>query len=159
MNKLKLPYFKEEIDIHNIQDEYETEFEFNDKEVDVFLNEMQIADEEQFGIIKNVLENISDFDKQNRSLISENFENKDGLTFEYLSYHLEELKEEFADIVDFDDTEIRNIEKLLSLLKITTISFYSDLTVFDYCLDDEISDQLLAVKMDRQKELSLDWES
>ncbi|MFL0068027.1 DUF2004 domain-containing protein [Tenacibaculum maritimum] len=159
MNKLKLPYFKEEIDIHNIQDEYETEFEFNDKEVDVFLNEMQIADEEQFGIIKNVLENISDFDKQNRSLISENFENKDGLTFEYLSYHLEKLKEEFADIVDFDDTEIRNIEKLLSLLKITTISFYSDLTVFDYCLDDEISDQLLAVKMDRQKELSLDWES
>jgi hypothetical protein len=159
MNKLKLPYFKEEIDIQNLQDEYETEFEFNDKEVDVFLNEMQIADKEQLDIIKNVLENISEFDKQNRGLISENFENKNGLTFEYLSYHLEELKEEFEDIVDFNETEISNMEKLLRLLKVTTISFYSDLVVFDYCLDDEISDQLLAVKMDRQKKLSLDWES
>jgi len=52
MEKLKLTYFKEEIDIQNLQDEYETELEYNGKEVDVFLNEMQIADNEQFDILK-----------------------------------------------------------------------------------------------------------
>jgi len=159
MSKLKLPYFKEEIDIKNIQDEYEVEFEFNEKEVDVFLYEMKIADDEQFGIIKNVLENIFEFDKHNRSLISKCFENKDGFTYDYLSYHLEELKEELEDIVDFDDSKIINMEKLLRLLKMKTISFYSDLVVFDYCLNDEISDQLLVVKMNRQQKKYLDWES
>ncbi|WBX77993.1 DUF2004 domain-containing protein [Tenacibaculum ovolyticum] len=159
MKKLKLPYFKEEIDIKNLKEEYATEFEFNDKKVDIFLNEMKISDDEQFGTIKNVLENIFELDKHNRSLISKNFEGKDGVTYDYLSYHLEELKEELEDIIDLDDSQISDMKKLLRLLKIKTISFYSDLVVFDYCLNDEISDQLLVVKMNRQQKISLDWES
>ena len=159
MEKLKLPYFKEEIDIQNLQDEYDTDFEYNGKEIDIFLNEMQVADKEQFTIIKNVLENLPEFDNQNRSFITNDFENKNGNTFEYLSYHLEELGDDFEEIIDSNDTEINNLKKLMNLLKITTISFYSDLVVFDYCLDDEISDQLLVVKMNRQKNLSIDWES
>ena len=159
MEKLKLPYFKDEIDIQNLQDEYDTELEYNGKEINIFLNEMQVADKEQFNIIKNVLENLPEFDKQNRSFITNDFENKNGNTFEYLSYHLEELEDGFEEIIDSDDTEINNLKKLMNLLKIATISFYSDLVVFDYCLDDEISDQLLVIKMNRQKNLSIDWES
>ena len=159
MEKLKLPYFKQEIEIQNLQDEYDTDFEYNGKEIDIFLNEMQVADKEQFTIIKNVLENLPEFDNQNRSFITNDFENKNGNTFEYLSYHLEELEDDFEEIIDSDDTEINNLKKLMNLLKITTISFYSDLVIFDYCLDDEISDQLLVVKMNRQKNLSIDWES
>jgi len=76
-----------------------------------------------------------------------------------LSYHLEELEEDFEEIIDSDDTEINNLKKLMKLLKIITISFYSDLVVFDYCINDEISDQLLVVNMDRQRNLSIAWES
>ena len=159
MEKLKLPYFKQEIDIQNLQDEYDTDFEYNGKEINIFLNEMQVADKEQFTIIKNVLENLPEFDNQNRNFITNDFENKNGNTFEFLSYHLEELEDDFEEIIDSNDTEINNLKKLMNFLKITTISFYSDLVVFDYCLDDEISDQLLVVKMNRQKNLSIDWES
>ncbi|WP_158850500.1 DUF2004 domain-containing protein [Algibacter sp. L1A34] len=159
MEKLKLPYFKQEIDIQNLQDEYDTDFEYNGKEINIFLNEMQVADKEQFTIIKNVLENLPEFDNQNRNFITNDFENKNGNTFEFLSYHLEELEDDFEEIIDSNDTEINNLKKLMNFLKITTISFYSDLVVFDYCLDDEISDQLLVIKMNRQKNLSIDWES
>ena len=159
MEKLKLPYFKQEIDIQNLQDEYDTDFEYNGKEINIFLNEMQVADKEQFTIIKNVLENLPEFDNQNRNFITNDFENKNGNTFEFLSYHLEELEDGFEEIIDSNDTEINNLKKLMNFLKITTISFYSDLVVFDYCLDDEISDQLLVVSMNRQKNLSIDWES
>ena len=159
MEKLKLPYFKQEIDIQNLQDEYDTDFEYNGKEINIFLNEMQVADKEQFTIIKNVLENLPEFDNQNRNFITNDFENKNGNTFEFLSYHLEELEDDFEEVIDSNDTEINNLKKLMNFLKITTISFYSDLVVFDYCLDDEISDQLLVIKMNRQKNLSIDWES
>ncbi|WP_055446137.1 DUF2004 domain-containing protein [Lacinutrix mariniflava] len=159
MEKFKLPYFKEEIDIQNLRDEYETELEYNGKEINIFLNEMLGADKEQLNQIKNTLENLSEFDKQNRSFISNDFKNQNGNTFEYLSYHLDELNVHFKEIIDSKNTKLNNLKKIMNLLKIATISFYSDLVVFYYSLDDEISDQLLVVKLDRQKNRSLDWES
>ena len=159
MQKLKLPYFKEKINLQNLQDEYETRFEFNDKEVDVFLNEMQIANKEQFDFIQNVLENLIEYDKRNRSFIEQDFENKGGLTYQYLLYHLKELKEDFEDMFDFNDSEINNLREFMGVLKITTISFYADCVFFDYCLDDEVSDQLLVIELNREKNLSILWES
>jgi len=159
VKQLKLPYFKEKINLQNLQDEYETQFEFNDKEVDVFLNEMKIAHKEQFDFIQNVLENITEFDKQNRLYIEQEFEDKGGLTYQYLRYHLKELKEDFEEMHDFNEGELDKIRELMGVLKITTISFYADLVIFDYCLDDQVSDQLLVIQMNREKTLSLHWES
>lgn len=158
MKNYKLPYF-EEIDLNNAQEEYETEIEFNNNEVDIFLNEVSSLNNEELNFIKTVLENLTEFDKKNREFITDDF-NKNGETFEYLSYYLEEdYAEDFKDLILPDDTEINNLKRLKNSLKITTISAYSDCIVFDYCLNDEISDQILGVKIDSEKIISINWES
>lgn len=158
MKNYKLPYF-EEIDLNNVQEEYETEIEFNNNEVDIFLNEVSSLNNEELNFIKTVLENLTEFDKKNREFITDDF-NNNGETFEYLSYYLEEdYAEDFKDLILPDDTEINNLKRLKNSLKITTISTYSDCIVFDYCLNDEISDQILGVKIDSEKIISINWES
>ncbi len=163
MNQFKLPYFAE-IDLNNLQDEYETEIEFNGAEVDIFLNEMRYTDSEQLNFIKKVLENLDQFDNKNRASIAEDFSHN-GVSYEYLSYYLveddfqEDYAEDFAELIQADDTTENNLQRLMQALKITTISTYSDCIVFDYCLDDEISDQLLAVKIDSENRIAIDWES
>lgn len=41
MTKFNLPYFKH-IDSQNLQDEYDAEIQFNDRIVNLFLNEIQL---------------------------------------------------------------------------------------------------------------------
>ncbi len=160
MSIIELPYF-DKLDSTNLEDEYDIEIEFNGRTVDVFLFEMEIADKQTFAIIKSVLEDLATFDNNNRQLIAEDFNNGEGksLTFEYLHHHLIALQEDCCDIIDNNATEIDNLTAIMKALSITTISFYSDMVVFDYCLNDEVSDQLLVVHMDRDNNLSILWES
>ncbi len=160
MSIIKLPYFGK-LDSTNLEDEYDTEIEFNGRTVDVFLFEMEIADKQTFTIIKSVLENLAIFDNNNRRLIAEDFNNGEGesLTFEYLYHHLIALQEDCSAIIDNNATEIDNLTTIMQALSITTIAFYSDVVIFDYCLNEETFDQLLVIHMDRNNQLSIEWES
>lgn len=165
MSIIKLPYF-DEIDIKKLEEYYEAEIEFEDREVSLDLNfEVEQIDENKLQIVKILLENINDFDSKNRIFIAKDFDNysNGSIVYDYISFHLKELKEDFSEIIDTKETKSGNLIKLMNSLKLIRIGFYpnedDETVIFDYCLNDDISNELLVIVLKNQNSLSIAWES
>lgn len=89
---------------------------------------------------------------------AEHAEKPEGTVGTYLSHHAEELSEkELVKIFGVEDPDDLTIDHLLDALQLQRIGLYpnsDDLTaVFDYTLDKEATDYLLAVEFDRDGEV------
>lgn len=161
MNNIDLPYFGK-LNKQSLQDEYDVEIEFKDRKIDIFLNEMLVMKQENIEIIKSKLSDLFKTDDHVRAYISEEFESHENgsVTFDYLSFYLESWEEyDLEEVINLDDTELNNLKKIKNLLRLENISIYSDLMVFDYFINSEISDQILAVKVDYKDKYCISWES
>lgn len=164
----KLPYF-EIIDITQLEEYYFVEIEQNGQKIGLDLNfeEEEVA-VQVFDLIKVVLENIDSEDKKNRANIAADYQKgKEGMVKEYLKFHIDEVAEELAGIVDFEDKSRSFEEQLMRKLKLDRIGFYPDgkfgaepFVVFDYVVDRSFSDQIVVVNIDKERKLMhLAWES
>ncbi len=99
------------------------------------------------------------FDEISRdALKQEHTEKPEGTVSTYLSHHAEELSEkELVKIFGVEDPDDLTIDHLIDALQLKRIGLYpgaDDLTaVFDYTIDEEATDYILAVEFDRDGEV------
>lgn len=109
--------------------------------------------------IKVFIADAARFDEISREALErEHDEKPEGTVATYLSHHAEELSEkELAKIFGVDDPDDLTIDHLVDALQLKRIGLYpgsDDLTaVFDYTIDEEATDYILAVEFDRDGEV------
>jgi hypothetical protein len=109
--------------------------------------------------IKTFISDAARFDEIARDAFKAEFNEKpEGNVGTYLSHHAEELGEkELLRIFGTPDPDDLSIEHLLDALQLKRIGLYpgsEDLAaVFDYTIDDEATDYILAMEFDRDGEV------
>ena len=139
----------------NLEESYDANIEISGNEIRVDLNfENKTIDTKTLDKVRNLLENIEEYDTLNKSYILSDYNNEDGDTVKfYLQHHLEEIgEEELAGLINFED-KTRNIEQqLLKKLNLVRVGLYPDneenFAVFDYSIGEEITNYLVVISTD-----------
>ena len=159
---MDIKYFKN-VDFNS--DYLETTIEFQNREIQLDINTDAVLGENNW--VKEYEEYISKLETFKEKIdkeIIKDFEN-DGVTKEWVDYHSEELMESIEEngTLDSCDKNLPVDRQILSALKLNRIGIYpkyEDYAVWDYILDDEISDQILVIVTDKNGEIvDITWES
>jgi hypothetical protein len=111
-------------------------------------------DKEMLDIVKDFISDAASFDEIARdALKAEYTEKPEGTVSSYLSHHAEELGEkDLLRIFGITDPDDLDIQHLLDALQLKGIGLYPDsedmVAVFDFTVDEEATDYLLAVEFD-----------
>ena len=167
MTEYTLPHFGK-LQVENLEEYYNVDIELGGKEIQIDLNfENKTINIEDFDTIKHFIENIENFDKQNQHYIKSDYDDENGNTVkEYVTFHIEELGEEFLEQINLDNQTDKE-QQFLTKLNLTRVGIYPDgkydtsyFAVFDYTVNKELTDQLIVVKTDNKGNLDhLSWES
>lgn len=168
MAEYTLPYFGK-LQTENLEEYYNVDIEFSGKEIQIDLNfENKTIDIVTFDKLKNFVENITKFDKQNQGYIKSDFDDEHGDTIkEYVTFHIEELGDDFLGQIDISRDNTDKEQAFLKKLYLTRVGLYPDgkydtsyFAVFDYSVNKDLTDQLIVVKTDENGNLDhLSWES
>ena len=159
---MDIKYFKN-VDFNS--DYLETTIEFQNREIQLDINSDAVLGENTW--VKEYEEYISKLETFKEKIdkeIIKDFEN-DGITKEWVDYHSEELMESIEEngTLDSCDKNLPVDRQILSALKLNRIGIYpkyEDYAVWDYILDDEISDEILVIVTDKNGEIvDITWES
>lgn len=159
---MDIKYFKN-VDFNS--DYLETIIELQNREIQLDINTDAVLGENNW--VKEYEEYISKLEifkeKIDKEIIKD-FEN-DGITKEWVDFHSEELIESIEEngTLDNCDKNLPIDRQILSALKLNRIGIYpeyEDYAVWDYILDDEISDEILVIVTDKNGEIvDITWES
>ncbi len=142
-----------EIDLDNVEEYYEIELELDNRTVELTINistANRTIDKESINKIEDYIANLQTNEKDIRSFILEDFKEK-GESKNYIDFQIEgQEKEDIADLISNADKKLNKKEKLLSVLYLLRISFYPEMedkvfAVYDYTIDDDLTDDLLVV--------------
>ncbi|TDQ78268.1 DUF2004 domain-containing protein [Sphingobacterium yanglingense] len=160
MKHFELPFLKK-VDVENITEEQGyLPIDFQNREIVLMWFAEEEIDEQYFLNATKILGDLNAFNEENGQFLRREFNNKEDQTvLEYLEFHLEELPEEWTEIIEEGTTTPEKIQKLLAALKLQTIAFHDDVIVADYVLNKEISDQVLAISINLNGEKNIAWES
>ncbi len=154
MTEYTLPHFGN-LATQNLEEYYDVDIEFNGNEIQIDLNfENKTIDLLTMGKVKNFIENIEKFDKQNKTYIFNDYNDEECDTVKfYLEHHLEEVgRDELSNLINFDDKSIVPEKQLMEKLKLVRVGFYphdnENFVIFDYSIGKEITDELLVIKTD-----------
>jgi hypothetical protein len=153
---MHLPYFKE-IDISMLKDYYEVDIEFEEKKLQIDLNfEKESIVEKEMDPVVSILENLNEAILKILNYIQLDFKNGDEVN-EFINFHLEELsEEELKGLFTNANSNLSKEEQFLSVIRLKRISLYPEeeiFAIFDFSIDDEVSQYLLVVKVNAQIEL------
>ena len=167
-----------QIDLISLNEYYDAIIELDHKKIHIDINFGSTTIEKaEMDNIKNFIEGIDKFDKQNKGYIEKDFNNEKGTTVkEYIDFHMEEFeKDKLAQLIDYDNKEIAAEKQLLNKLTLERVGLYPDgkydtkyFAVFDYTFEGNvfiegkrtITDQIIVVKTDNKGNLDhLAWES
>lgn len=160
MNKYNLPHF-EPIDPASPLEYYSAQIEFNNNEVELDLNFWGEAIEpKRLDLVKNILDNLKEFDSKNRKYIEQDYANEGADTVKtYIDHHLTELPEEdLAGYIDFNNNSITPEQQLINALQLVRVGFYPDegedqIAVFDYSLGYDVTNYLIVIFINTNGEL------
>lgn len=165
-----LPYFGK-INIDELTDYYQTTINLEGENLRIDINfKNKTINKNDMDVVKNFLQNIIKFDKQNLIFIEKDFNEKEGETSDYIEFYLNELDdEELSNIIDIENISVTRELQLLSKLKLIRVGIYPDekygagyFGVFDYSIyiDGEPCNQLLVVNANEKGDLDqITWES
>lgn len=167
MNNYNLPHFGL-INPDNLDDYYDTSISLNGKEISIDLNfDKTTIDGDGIDVIKNFLENIENYDKQNKKFIDNDYLDEDGDTVKaYVTEHVEDYGDEFLEELQIDLNGDKE-KQFMDMLHLVRVGLYPDnkygasyFAVFDYTVNKDLTDQIIAVKTDQNGNLDhLAWES
>lgn len=159
---MDIKYFKN-VDFNT--DYLETTIEFQNREIELDINTDVVLGKDSW--VKEYEEYISKLEVFKEKIdkeIVEDFEN-DGITKEWVDFHLEELGEAIEEerLLERCDKKLSLGRQVLSIIKLRRIGIYpeyEDYAIWDYILDDEISDEILVIVTDKNGEIvDITWES
>ena len=165
---MDIKYFKN-VDFNS---EYlETTIEFQNRKIPLDINSDAVLGKNNW--VKEYEEYISKLETFKEKIdkeIIKDFENN-GITKEWVDYHSEELIESIEEngTLDSCDKNLPIDRQILSALKLNRIGIYPEYeniegeeyyAIWDYILDDEISDEILVIVTDKNGEIvDITWES
>ncbi len=160
MKKFELPFLGK-IDVENITEEQGyLNVNFQDRIIILMWFAEDEIDEKYFQNANTILTDLDKFDENSRAFLIKEFANpQDKTVLEYLEFHLEELSEVLSEIIGESTVETEKIQKLLHALKLKSIAFHQGDIVADYVLNNEFSDQVLAIFIKKNGERNIAWES
>lgn len=152
MSQYILPHFKP-VDLQKPQEYDSAEIEFNGNELDLDMNFWgEPIEAKQLDAVKNILDNLTDFDAKNRQYIAQDFADESADTVvTYVEHHLTELpEEELKELIDFNNTAVSPEQQLINSLQLVRVGFYPDqgedqIAVFDYSLGRDITNYLIVI--------------
>lgn len=159
---MDIKYFKN-VDFNT--DYLETTIKFQNREIELDINTDAVIGKNSW--VKEYEEYISKlevFKEKIDKKIIKDFENE-GITKEWVDFHLEELGEAIEEegLLKECDKKLSLDRQVLSVLKLNRIGIYpeyEDYAIWDYILDDEISDEILVIVTDKNgKIVDITWES
>ena len=159
---MDIKYFKN-VDFNS--DYLETTIKFQNREIQLDINSDVVLGKNSW--VKEYEEYISKLETFKEKIdkeIIEDFENK-GITKEWVDFHLEELGEAIKEegLLKECDKKLSLDRQVLSIIKLNRIGIYpeyEDYAIWDYILDDEISDEILVIVTDKNGEIvDITWES
>ena len=165
---MDIKYFKN-VDFNS--DYLETTIEFQNREIQLDINTDAVLGKDSW--VKEYEEYISKLETFKEKIdkeIIKDFENN-GITKEWVDYHSEELMESIEEngTLDSCDKNLPIDRQILSTLKLRRIGIYPEhsyedgeeyYAIWDYILDDEISDEILVIVTDKNGEIvDITWES
>lgn len=167
MTDYLLPYFGL-INPDNLNEDYRTSIEWNGREIRMDINFGKTTiDRSAMEVIKHFLENIENYDQQNKTFIDKDYADKNGDTVkEFVTEHVEEYGDEFLEELNID-LEGDKEKQFMAMLHLTRVGLYPDkkynssyYAVFDYTVNKDLTDQIIVVKTDENGNLDhLAWES
>ena len=153
----ELPFFGE-IRLNPTRDN-EAITEINNQKVRLDLNfdSDEIKDIGILSGVKQVLENLAEFDNKAKTEITSDF-SKNGTVLEYMEHHLSELNEvQISELLKTSDKTLTDKQNLLSKLKLHRIGFYpenvNEIAIFDYTIGKEFTDYLIVVAINKKGEI------
>lgn len=159
MSSYTLPHFGQ-LDLSSLDEYYDTEIEFNGKEVDLDLNfEKKTTDPARLDMVKKFLENLPEFDSLNKKYINQDFEDEDGDTVAfYVEHHLENLDEDvLGAIIDFENETVEPEKQFINALHLVRVGFYPDeesyFATFDYSIGRDLTNDLVVIHIKENGEL------
>ena len=159
---MDIKYFKN-VDFNS--DYLETTIELQNREIQLDINTDAVLGENNW--VKEYEEYISKLETFKEKIdkeIIKDFEN-DGITKEWVDFHLEELGEAIEEegLLKECNKKLSLDRQVLSIIKLNRIGIYpeyEDYAIWDYILDDEISDEILVIVTDKNGEIvDITWES
>lgn len=159
---MDIKYFKN-VDFNT--DYLETTIEFQNREIELDINTDVVLGKDSW--VKEYEEYISKLEVFKEKIdkeIVEDFENE-GITKEWVDFHLEELGEAIEEegLLKECNKKLSLDRQVLSIIKLRRIGIYpeyEDYAIWDYILDDEISDEILVIVTDKNGEIvDITWES
>ncbi|MGB4812191.1 MAG: DUF2004 domain-containing protein [Methylophilaceae bacterium] len=166
MTTLATKYFGE-INLEKLDEWYEAELEINQQTVEVSLaisTAATILDKAIIQKIENYVDHLQSNAKAIRQLIQQNFKEKGEAKY-YIDSQIEDQdKGDIDDLIENADKTLNKKEKLLSILTLLNIRFYPEtednmFVVFDYTIDEALTDDLLVVKIYKDDTVRIDIES
>lgn len=158
---MKITYFNE----FDPQNDYaETTIILDGKEVELDLNcEEVIGSTDWIDEYEKYIVQLERIKKDILQYINNDFI-EEGLTKEWIIFHLEEIDEEYINALLKNAEQFLNKEEqVLSLLKLRRIGLYPEYegyAIWDFVLDDEVSDEILTLQTDVNGNiLNIAWES
>ena len=161
---MTLPYFSD-LNIQALDDYDQVNINLNGKklQLDISFERTTIA-EEKILLVRNFLTTLESQIDKVYSYIQTDFENSDNV-IDYLNFHLEAATEDELNILlEGADLSIPHTAQLLPRLQFKRFVFYPEIieefSVFDFILNEDISQYLLVVKTNSAGELThLEMES
>lgn len=159
---MDIKYFKN-VDFNT--DYLKTAIEFQNREIQLDINTDAVLGENNW--VKEYEEYISKleiFKEKIDKKIIEDFENN-GITKEWVDFHLEELGEAIEEegLLKECDKKLSLDRQVLSIIKLRRIGIYPEYegyAIWDFILNDEISDEILVIVTDKNGEIvDITWES
>lgn len=168
MNDIKLPFF-DNINLDQVEEYYSIDnIEIGNTKLQIDLNFKNTKIDVTIAYkLKEFLENLNEYRLLARTYVNTDFNNEDGQVKEFIHFHLDELGEVLLNKLQIE-SDASNKEMLaLEKLQLVRLGFYPDakynatyFCVFDFKIDNELSDQIIAVKTNENGELDhIAWES
>ncbi|MGB0524535.1 MAG: DUF2004 domain-containing protein [Flammeovirgaceae bacterium] len=154
-----LPYIGK-IDLSNLEDYYETTIDFKGNEIELDINfESEDIEVRRLNLIKSVFKNISSYDLKNLKYIKNDYRSTEAdIVRFYIKHHIEELGQDIlSHLVNYDILSPSPELQLLDKLHLIRVGIYLDNEdfniVFDYTIDEEITNYLVVVNTDENGNL------
>lgn len=159
---MDIKYFKN-VDFNT--DYLETTIKFQNREIQLDINtDVVIGKDSWVKEYEEYISKLEIFKEKIDKEIIKDFENE-GITKEWVDFHLEELGEAIEEegLLKECDKKLSLDRQVLSIIKLNRIGIYpeyEDYAIWDYILDDEISDEILVIVTDKNgKIVDITWES
>jgi hypothetical protein len=157
------------INLAALNEDYRWKIELNGRAISIDINFAKTNIEKSaMDKIKYFIENINNYDKQNKSYIDRNFNDANGGTVkDYITFHIEELGNELLERLDIDVASTDIEQQCLAKLHLKRVGLYPDgkydspcFAIFDYTLGKDLPNQYIVVTLDEEGNIDrLGWES